>query len=295
MAKGGGHNKGQTMPYSSLRAFGEKKPMRQGHWSLGAARYSLNESLVAANARGLDLEASIIDRATGEIVWQPAKCGVCRTAWATESRGDDEWSLCRECFELVDEADAEGAAPQPAELENYRRPPAEGMVAAEAISAPIPVLPPKGGLAELIIGESRSGKTSVAAATEFARRLLASNDPFAEAARKLGDDAQLVAMQSAAGEIAALDPLYADCLTRSPDADPSGLIRALDRLNLPRAVWSDETVVARANGMLWRMRAEPHAMTGGPCGVWSAWGPAGCRGHFVAGSAARFIRDRRTP
>lgn len=80
-----------------------------------------------------------------------------------------------------------------------------------------------------------------------------------------------------------------------PDADPSALLAALDRLKLPRAVWSGGTVAVVANGMLWTLQAEAHATTGAPCGVcpWRARSLSG--GYFVPEHAARFIRDRRSP
>lgn len=208
MGKGGGHNRGQTMPYSSVRAFGEGKPMRAGHWSLSAAQHSVRDSLVAANARGLDLSAQIVDRTTGETVWEPAGCVVCAAAWATEvgPEGGEGWSRCRGCEDVLGELPAE-------------------------------VVPPS---------------------------LEASAAPF----------------------------LRKNSL---PDADPSALLAALDRLKLPRAVWSDGTVAVVANGMLWTLQAEAHATTGTPCGVWSVASPIAVRGYFVPERAARFIRDRRSP
>lgn len=252
MAKGGGHGKGQTMQFRSVRAFDGGKPMRAGHWSLTAARHSVRDSLVAANARSLDLEAKIVDKITGDTVWEPAKCAACRTAWATEAEpeGGDEWSRCRDCADEV-------VVEQPAELAEYRRPSA-GAVAAEPVSAlPVP-------------------------------------DGPAEVAERLRE---MVAEQQAEGVPPGFEAAVAPFLRTNPlpDADPSALLDALGRLNLPRAVWSDGTVAAVANGMLWTLQAEPHATTGTPCGVWSVASPIAVRGYFLPERAARFIRDRRSP
>lgn len=238
MAKGGGHSKGQAVPYSSVRG-DEGKPMHAGHWSLSAAQHSVRDSLVAANARSLDLSAQIVDRATGETVREPAKCVVCAAAWATEigpERGEG-WSRCRGCEDVLGDP--------PAEI--------------------------------LIGGEPRSGKTSAAAVTERLR--------------------EIVAEQPAEVVPPSLEASVAPLLRKNslPDADPSALLAALDRLKLPRAVWSDGTVATVANGMLWTLQAEAHATTGTPRGVWSVASPIAVRGYFVPERAARFIRDRRSP
>lgn len=324
MAKGGGHNKGQTMPYSSVRAFDGGKPMRQGHWGFGAARLAVRDSLVAANRRDLVLEASIVDRSTGEVVWQPAKCAVCRSAWATETgpeRAGDEWSRCDECADVaVDEqpvANREfftgklyclrcpvpgSAAPlsvassdlpeggicagcgtdvliteQPASFAEAVAERAVELPAVDPANGRIRLIPPSDGDA-LICGRTGRGKTSLASVAAVAEHV----------ARTAVEQ-----VNKAAGFESAVAPFLLP--NELPDADPSALLAALDRLNIERAVWSDGTVAAVANGMLWTMRAEPHAVTGEPCGVWSVASPEAVRGHFVAEGAARFVRDRRTP
>lgn len=98
--KGGGHSRGQTMPYSVVRSWSGKAPTRTPAWNLGAAEENLLGSLRAANSRDLDLEIHIIDRATGEIVSEPLRCVVCDVKWATETglaRGADAPSVCVPC------------------------------------------------------------------------------------------------------------------------------------------------------------------------------------------------------
>jgi hypothetical protein len=252
MAKGGGHSKGRKMPYSSIRVFAGQKPLRQGHWNLVSAWYSIRDSLVASNVRGLELDVRIINRATGVTVWQPAKCGVCETVWATDTdpNGDSlgEWSLCHTCAEAVE-------LPEPV------RPAAEKTSPAPEAHDGKAALTLKPGTIESALASLRHG--------------LAKGVNAAQAA------------ESAVAIFTPENPL--------PDADPSDLLTALDQLNLPRAVWADGTVAAVANGMLWRMQAQPHAVTGGPCGVWSAISPEAVRGHFSARGAARFILGRRVP
>lgn len=105
--KGGGHNKGQTMPYAVVRAWNGDKPTRTAAWNLSAAEAGMRESLRAANFRGSALEIRIIDRTTGETVVEPQLCAVCGERWATETgfaRGADVPSLCGLC-----EADDEPA------------------------------------------------------------------------------------------------------------------------------------------------------------------------------------------
>lgn len=100
--KGGGHNKGQTMPYAVVRAWDGGKPARTAHWTLSAAGADMRDSLRAANWRGSELDVWIIDRATGETVVTPQRCVVCKDRWATETgrtRGADVPSLCGECDE----------------------------------------------------------------------------------------------------------------------------------------------------------------------------------------------------
>lgn len=100
--KGGGHNKGQTMPYAVIRAWNGGKPARTAHWTLSAAEADMRDSLRAANSRGSELDIRIVDRATGETVGTPQRCVVCGDRWATETgntRGADTPSLCISCDE----------------------------------------------------------------------------------------------------------------------------------------------------------------------------------------------------
>lgn len=261
MAKGGGHGKGQTMPYRVVRTFGEAKPMRAAHWTLGAAQADMLNSLRAANRLEVVLEIELVDAITGETIETPLKCVVCDVRWATETghtRGAEAPSTCLEC-EFMDEA---------------------------AEQAPMPAMPQPGTplvvdesrLDEMIVGEVRSGKTSQASVAAVAEQVVA---------ELVGDKPIPQYLEAAVAGFARTNKL--------PDADPSALLEALDRLNIERAVWSDGTVAAVANGILWTMQAEPHAVGGGPCGVWSVGGPVGVRGHFMPERAARFIRDRKTP
>lgn len=73
------------------------------------------------------------------------------------------------------------------------------------------------------------------------------------------------------------------------------LVTALRAKGLEPVVRPDGTVTATANDIAWTVRPEPHAVTGGPCGVWSVVGPAGSRGQFMAPGVAAFIADRTTP
>ncbi|WP_030247998.1 hypothetical protein [Streptomyces sp. NRRL S-455] len=188
MGKGGGHSKGQTMPYAVVRTWGGGKPTRTPKWNIGAAEADMLDSLRAANARGAEIEIRVIDRATGEMVAEPQRCVVCRERWATETgsaRGAEAPSLCRYCEdEHVDPA------------------------------------------------------------------LAAQSEPLVQALQAKG-----------------LEPV----------AQPDGM------------------VTVEANGIDWTMQPVPHAVTGEPCGVWSAVGPAGPRGQFVALNAAEFVAQRRTP
>jgi hypothetical protein len=188
MGKGGGHNKGQTMPYAVVRSWGGGKPTRTPAWTLGAAEANMLDTLRAANARGIEVDVRIIDRATGETVSEPQRCVVCRERWATETgsaRGADAPSLCRYCEE-------------------------EHVDPALAVQA----------------------------------------EPLVKALREKGLE---------------------------PTAQPDG------------------RVTVEANGIDWTMQPVPHAVTGEPCGVWSAVGPVGPRGQFVALNAAEFVAQRRTP
>lgn len=285
MGKGGGHSKGQKMQYRVIRSFDHEKPFRAAHWTRGAAEADLRETLLVVNRTGRLLEASIVDAISGETVYEPVKCSVCGDAWATESRlGDETWSVCLGCEDVAVE-------PSAAELEAHRRHPSarpDGFgeaVSRRAVELPdadppngrIRLVPPTDGDA-MIVGRTGSGKTSLATVAAIAEHV----------ARTAVEQ-----VNKAAGFESVVAPLLRP--NALPDADPSALLAALDRLNIERAVWSDGTVAAVANGMLWTMQAEPHAVTGEPCGVWSVASPEAVRGHFVAEGAARFIRDRRTP
>jgi hypothetical protein len=190
--KGGGHSKGQSMPYAVVYAWDGDKPVRNAKWTLGAAEAAMLDTLRAANARGGELEIRVTDRATGETVVEPQRCAVCRDQWATElGRTDGGYTLCGTCDE-------------------------------DDLSADEPVTP---------------------AAPELSAPLLA-------ALRAKGLD---------------------------PSARPDG------------------TVTVTTNDIDWTLRPEPHAVTGEPCGVWSAVGPVGSRGMFGASNAAEFIAQRTTP
>lgn len=180
--KGGGHNKGQTMPYTVVRSWNGDKPTRTPAWTIGAAEANMRDSLRAANWRGAELDVRIIDRETGETVVAPQRCVVCRDRWATETghaRGADAPSLCGQC-----EEDG-SAAEEPA------------VVATSAEVAP--------------------------------------------------------------------------------------LVTAFQAKGLEPVVHLNGTVTVTANGIAWTMRPEPHAVTGGPCGM------------FVAVNAAEFVAGRTTP
>lgn len=194
MGKGGGHNKGQTMPLAVVRAWEGGKPARTPKWTLGAAEADMLDSLRAANARGAEIEIRVIDRATGETVTEPQRCVVCRDRWATEpgsTRGDRAPSVCRDCNE---------------------------------------------------------------------------------------DD------------LAAGEP---DITATHDEVAP--LVAALQAKGLEPVVRLNGAVAVKANGIDWTLKPVPHAVTGEPCGVWSAVGPAGSRGHFVARNAAEFVAQRTTP
>lgn len=185
--RGGGHSKGQTMPYAVVRSWNGGKPTRTPAWTLGAAEANMRDSLRAANRRGSELDIRVIDRATGGTVITPQRCAVCGDRWATEygsTRGADAPSLCDEC-----DGEAEPAA----------------------------------------------------------------------------------------------------------DLEQGPLVAALRSRGLDPVVRQDGSVDVTANGLGWTLEPVPHAVTGKPCGVWSAIGPVGSRGWFVAASAAGFIAGRTTP
>lgn len=194
MIKGGGHNKGQTMPYAVIRAWGGGKPTRTPAWTIGAAEADMADSLRAANWRGGELDVRIIDRMTGETVATPQRCVVCHDRWATETghaRGADAPSLCQTC----DEDD------------------------------------------------------------------LPADEPVAFV----------------------------------PPALSAQLVKVLQAKELEPTVRLNGVVAVTANGIDWKLEPVPHAVTGEPCGVWSAVSPAGSRGQFVATNAAEFIAGRTTP
>lgn len=119
MAKGGGHSKGQTMPYTVVRTWDGGKSTRTPAWTLGAAEANMLDSLRAANWRGAELNVRIIDRTTGETVAEPQRCVVCGNRWATETgytRGADAPSLCGECVEDDLPAEAPAVAATPSEV-----------------------------------------------------------------------------------------------------------------------------------------------------------------------------------
>lgn len=191
--KGGGHSKGQTMPYAVVYAWAGGASGRSPKWTLGAAQEGMRTMLVTANYRELELDVKIIDRATGETLETPRRCLVCKDRWATEwsSAPGEDPTLCDQC----DEDDL----------------PADEPAAAAPAGLSIP------------------------------------------------------------------------------------LVKALQAKGLEPTAQPDGAVTVQANGIDWTLKPEPHAVTGEPCGVWSAVGPAGSRGQFVATNAADFIARRITP
>ncbi|QDN64478.1 hypothetical protein [Streptomyces sp. S1D4-14] len=213
--KGGGHSKGQTMPYAVVWTWADGGSGRKPTWTLGAAWEDMRTMLSTANWRESELDVRIIDRATGETIATPQRCVVCGNRWATEvSRLTGEnYALCDECDE---------------------------------------------------------------------------DDLTADTVRETLDSG--------------LDNLFqrlgppADELTAPAVPDLSApLVTALQAKGLEPLVRLDGTVTVKANDIDWTLRPEPHAVTGEPCGVWSAVGPAGSRGMFVAVNAADFIARRTTP
>lgn len=91
------------------------------------------------------------------------------------------------------------------------------------------------------------------------------------------------------------DDLPADEPTPVPAGLTDSLVAALRSQKLGPVPRPDGTVTVRANDMDWTLKPVPHAVTGEPCGVWSAIGPGGPRGQFVARNAAGFIAQRRVP
>ncbi|MGW2657044.1 hypothetical protein ACWC1D_25730, partial [Streptomyces sp. NPDC001478] len=78
--------------------------------------------------------------------------------------------------------------------------------------------------------------------------------------------------------------------------DPSAqLVAALRAKGLEPFARQDGVVTVTAHDIDWTLEPVPHAVTGEWCGVWSAVGPQGSRGMFVAANAAAFIADRRVP
>lgn len=284
MAKGGGHNKGQKMPYRVVRAFAGKSVRRSPHWTIGSAQADMRLSLLAANAGRVEFaenefaenELVIVDVRTDEVVDKPLKCTVCDERWATETGPSrrDAPATCRDC-----EGDDEpGGSDEDVLARDLPYDPTRYRPGGEPVPVAAPVIVPPGDRFEVVIGgEVRSGKT-----------------PAAEVAERLRE---IVAEQQAEGMPPGFEAAVAPFLRKNPlpDADPSALLDALGRLNLPRAVWSDGTVATVANGMLWTLQAVPHATTGTPCGVWSVASPIAVRGYFLPERAARFIRDRRSP
>lgn len=382
MAKGGGHNKGQTMRYRVIRSFDHEKPFRAAAWGLGTAMHDLRETLLVVNRTGSHLEAQVLDVETNEVVYEPTKCTGCREQWATESvNGSERWLACAGCLDELEQQDGEppcarraffsgevfclicpapdgpemlltsedlpdgaicagcgtdvliASVAKAAEAEgelvevddndedvlapdlpydpNRYAPPA-GFPRGLFTGEPIPIMPPSAGAGEIpIAGITGRGKTSLEAVRQ-AQRAAAEREaqrpnPNVPVARVLLDETQGAGGRNVKTADVAEEALvnapaffeaYAAPYTRTnklPEADSSALLAALDRSNLPRAVWADGTVAVVAHGMLFTMQAEPHAQHGGPCGVWSVATPVGVRGMFSAEGAARFIRDRRTP
>lgn len=89
-------------------------------------------------------------------------------------------------------------------------------------------------------------------------------------------------------------PAAEPAVTATP-SETAPLVRALRAKGLEPTVRLDGAVNVTANGIDWTLRPEPHAITGKPCGVWSAVGPAGPRGMFVATRVADFIARRTKP
>jgi hypothetical protein len=210
MGKGGGHNKGQTMPYAVVYAWDGGKPARTPKWTLGAAEAAMIETLQAANARGAEIEIKVIDRATGATVVEPQRCVVCGTKWATEVRDSEQPTVCRDCEDDVTDGQPLDAADRAA---------------------------------------------------------------FHQLAVRAGQTEQ----------------------TPAPSGESEPLVKALRAKGLEPTAQPDGTVTVEANGIDWTLAPVPHAVTGESCGVWSAVGPAGPRGQFVALNAAEFVAQRRTP
>lgn len=89
-------------------------------------------------------------------------------------------------------------------------------------------------------------------------------------------------------------PAEEPAVTATP-GEVAPLVTALQAKGLEPLVRLDGTVTVKANDIDWTLRPEPHAVTGEPCGVWSAVGPVGSRGMFVAVNAAEFVACRTTP
>lgn len=78
--------------------------------------------------------------------------------------------------------------------------------------------------------------------------------------------------------------------------EPSApLVAALRAKGLEPFARQGGVVTVTAHDINWTLEPVPHAVTGEWCGVWSAVGPKGSRGMFVAANAASFIADRRVP
>lgn len=192
--KGGGHNRGQTMPYAVVRSWNGGKLTRTPAWTLSAAEAGMRDSLRAANSRGGELDIRIIDRVTGDTVVTPQRCAVCGDRWATETgnaRGADAPALCDSCDE-------------------------DDLTASEPAVTAVP-------------------------------------------------------------------------------AEVAPLVAALQANGLEPVVRLNGAVSVTANGIDWTLEPVPHAVTGEPCGVWSAISPVGSRGQFVTVNAAEFIAGRTTP
>lgn len=214
-SRGGGHSKGQKMPYAVVYAWGDGKPSKSAKWTLGAAQADMQTMLRTANSRDAELDVRIIDQMTGETVETPQRCLVCGDRWATEFAAEHENpALCFYC--------------EPEDL------------------------PTGNALVETSPAEEPSTDEPAAGApvSPEAPAVLALSAPLVQALRAKG-----------------LEPV-----TRE-----------------------DGTVTATANGIDWTLESVPHAVTGEPCGVWSAASPVGPRGMFGAEGAANFITRRTAP
>lgn len=136
MGKGGGHSKGQTMPFAVVWSWAGGASGRTAKWTKGAVEEAMRTMLRTANHRESELDVRIVNRATGETVKEPQRCLVCRNRWATEfGRTGDDFTLCSTCDE--DDLPAVSAAAVDAGLDSLfqRLGPPAGAFAASLIAA----------------------------------------------------------------------------------------------------------------------------------------------------------------